>query len=469
MTSLANIILSILRVKNKPYIEKKINALETQLTLNEVEKRIIGEIRENLNMDNILTPSYIQEKYSYYATEDDLIPEEPLQKETIDSHIVSLRIAQLKEHLSSEMLKLSSKVSVMSTDDIKKSIGGLYENALIEKNYSPPKDIFVESDDAYGDQEKERGSLSLLLDDIEKHTGKASLGTTVAILAAPGHGKTAYALNVAYSNAMQGNNMLYLTLEDTSEKLKTRLVLKHIAATAKSSKELIGANWVRDRTLSKEQKELYNRKHNDMMKKLGGHLIIWDTEDFEHDTFLDMEDTLRKADKQFRENTGKGLEAIFLDHVSLLKYTSGSGKKYGYDGAVINDWMLFFNNQALSFLDEGRKITFFPLSQVKREAFSNVIKPRNKGRYELDCAADSSEIERISTSMITLFKDTEQQGLLLVNIPKAREGFVPEHPIQTELHGEYFHVGPLDSVFLGGVEVEEDYFEDQNLNFEDLI
>ena len=249
-----------------------------------------------------------------------------------------------------------------------------------------------------------------------------------------------------------------------------RLVLNHIAVTAKGNSKLVDSSQLRDNKLTKEKQKLYNDKHNEMVDLLDNHLIIWDTDDFHYDTFLDMENTLRMADKMFFEKTGKGLEAVIVDHVSLLKYTVGSGKKYGYDGAVINDWVLFFNNQALNFLDEGRQIVFFPLSQVKRDAFSEVSKEKKKGRYELDCASDASEIERISTTMITLYKDYETRGTLLINIPKAREGFVPDNPLQEEVYGEYFHIGSLDNIYSNSdTSITADDFTKNEFSLSDLI
>lgn len=470
MTSLANIILSILDTKDKKFVEKKLETIENQLVLNEVEKKILKDIKDNLYLGDLLTSSFIKQKYSYYAVTDEMIPEEPLHIDTIDSAIIQLRLHQLKSSLSKDLIKLGGKITTMSPEEIKAEISGLHKNILVESRYTIPDNTIVKKVDPYSDLVASRGGLSLLLSSIEKHAGKASLGTTVSILAAPGHFKSALALNIAYKNALDGFNMLYLTLEDTAEKLIMRLTLNHTAVTAEGNSKLIDSSQLRDGKLSAEKQKLYNEKHNDLVDKLNNHLIIWDTDDFHYDTFLDMENTLRMADKMFFEKTGKGLEAVIVDHVSLLKYTAGSGKKYGYDGAVINDWVLFFNNQALNFLDEGRQIVFFPLSQVKREAFSEASKEKKKGRYELDCASDASEIERISTTMITLYKDYETRGTLLINIPKAREGFAPDNPLQEEVYGEYFHIGSLDNIYSNSdTSITAEDFTKSTFNMSDLI
>ena len=170
-------------------------------------------------------------------------------------------------------------------------------------------------------------------------------------------------MNIAYLNALDGYNIVYLSLESTAAKLKQRLVLNHIASTTTDRNELIQAKWVRDKQLTKPLQKVYNKYHNDLMDKLGGRLLLWDEEDIQYNTFLEMNHTLQKADKIFKERNGKGVEAIILDQLALLKNTRAGGRKYTYDGAVLNDWMTYFRKQALNFLDTGRETTVFVVSQ----------------------------------------------------------------------------------------------------------
>ena len=48
--------------------------------------------------------------------------------------------------------------------------------------------------------------------------------------------------------------------------------------------------------------DIFNEKQNEMIDNFNDHLIVWDTSDIRIDTFIDMADTFRKADKMFVEN-----------------------------------------------------------------------------------------------------------------------------------------------------------------------
>lgn len=279
---------------------------------------------------------------------------------------------------------------------------------------------------------------------VEHYAGKAPKGNIVSILGFTGSFKSTYALNISYINALDGSNILYLSLESTAKQMIDRLVLNHIAVTARSRDESIEGNHVRDKKLTAGQQKLYDDKHNELVTVLDNHLILVDSSEIEYDTFLDMQNTLRNADKVFIENTGKGIDGVVVDQLSLLKYTIGSGKRVTYDGAILNEWVSFFRKQALNFLDSGKQIVVFMVSQTSRDSFAEASKPKKKGRYEASCTSDSHELERASLTMITLFKDYEAKDTSLVNIPKARDGSIPDKPISVEVYGEYYHVGPID-------------------------
>jgi hypothetical protein len=467
INTICNTILSIINTGDKSFIDKKLKLLESQLTLNEVEKQIIKDITGSLYLDTAMTVSFIREKYSYYTENDSNIIESYLSKDSIDSAITDIRLDQLKTGLSKELLTLAGQVKQSSPEEIKDKLAQLHSNAIVENKTEAPENDFRKKDDPYADLVSLRDGMSLLIPRIEEHAGKATKGSMISILASTGHYKSTYALNVAYQNAMLGFNVLYLILEDTGIKIADRLVLNHIASTAKKREDLIDSTWVRDDKLSKQQKKFYNDAHNSLADKIGKHLILWDQTKIVYDTFADMTNTLRLADKQFMATTGKGLDAVFVDHVSLLKYKADSSKRATYDGAVINDWVSYFNVQALNFLDDSRQITVFILSQVSRDSFAEASKDKKLGRYDVDCPSDAHEIERTSTTMITLFKDRGTKNTLLINIPKARQGYTTDNPFQVEAYGEYYHIGSLNNFINEGITAGD--FDNPEIDLASLI
>lgn len=468
-TNIPLLIASILSYEDADVASHKIASLRNQLQLNEVEQKIITEIEESIHIGALVSRSYIEHKYSYYFDEDLLLDHELLPRDAIESAVTEIRLRQMKRHMAEEMLDIGGKVSNMTPKEIKQRLSELHSSALIEAKTTAPENGLKKREDAYGDLVKDSQGLSLVSPKIEEYAGKAIPGSVVSILAFTGHFKSTFSLNVAYQNAMEGKNILYLSFESTVQQIETKLVVKHLASTATDRSQLINSKWIRDKSLNDEQKETYNKAQKEVVDQIGDRLIIWDSTDIYYDTFTDMTNVLRVADKVFETKTGKGLDAIVVDQVSLLKYTTGSGKKNQYDGAIINDWVSYFRDQSLNFLDDDRQIVVFQVSQVNRNAFAEALKPKKKGRYEASCSSDSHEIERTSEIMITIFKDLETRHTALINIPKARGGYIPDNPIQVEVYGEYSHFGPVEADTYGGGDLSLEDFNAEDFKLDDLI
>lgn len=463
--TVCNTILSIIDTKDSSFIEKKINTLEEQIQLNETEKKIIKDIKDSLFMQEPVSKEFISDKYSYYVDSDENFIPAILSKDAIDSAIIDIRVKQLKNDLTRQMLDLGSRVNHLTPQEIKESFLELYSNVLIEQKQAMPENEISSSTDPYSDFVEDKDGMSLIVPEVEASAGKAIKGTLVSILAFTGSFKSTYALNLAYDNARRGHNILYLSLESTGSELMHRLVLNHIVETADLKSQYIESNFLRDKKLRKDQIEYYNSKYNELVRDLNDHLILWDSTKINYQTHADMSTTLRLADKQFKEKTGRGLDGIVVDQLSLLKYTSGSnrGRKASYDGAVINDWVSYFREQALNFLDEGRQITVFMVAQTSRDAYKEASKKNNLGRYDASCSSDSHEIERSSSTMVTLYKTTSIANTLLVSVVKARNGYTTDNPVQVRAYGQYFHVGDLKHDHDYGLEGDEFNIEDHDI------
>ena len=459
--TLFNLIISLLTHQDTRLIKAKLETISEILVLNEVDKRIITDITESIQVGNLVSPSFIKQKYSYASANDENLIDHIIPIDAIDSAITDIMIEQSKRTLKKDILELGSTVDKLSASELKQKVSNLLENKLLEGRAEVPQNNLKELPSMYSSLKTTGDGLSLVIPRIEDYAGKALAGTVVTILGFAGSFKSTFSMQVAYENAIAGKNMLYLALESTSTALINRLVLNHIASTTTDRSKLIKADWVRDNKLTPDQIKYYDNKHSELIALLNDRLIIWDEQDVVYDTFLDMNDVLRKADQMFREKTGTGLDGFVLDQLALLKFTSAGGKKYGYDGAVLNDWVSYLRKQALNFLDTGREITVFMVSQINRESYMEASKPKKKGRYDITAASDANEIERASSTMITLYKDLDTSNALLVNIPKAREGQSPDNPLQLEVHGDYFHIGPLKVTgsTISAAELESDTFD----------
>lgn len=439
ITNLVSVLLSIIYIEDTKVMYKYLTLLQTTLKLNEVETRIIRYAQDLIERGEPIHSDGLKSKFSYYF--DNKVTSN-ISLSNLDFAIAELRREQEKKTLAEDLLTLGSKVGNLTQSEIEQKIQDILKSSSF-KGDTVPTNSLLKKDNAYEGLIAKDG-LSLVVPEIEKYIGKATKGEILSILAFTGSFKTVYALNIAYENAMNGHNVLYLGLEDTGDRLVSRLVLNHIANTATKESELIKSNDIRDDKLTPEQQEYYNNKHNELVSLISDNLLVWDTTDIEYKTFNDMTTTLRLADTEFFNKTGKGLDAIIVDQLALLKYADN--KKNQYDGGVMNDWVSYFREQALNFLNSTRQVTIFLVSQINRESFSQASRPKSKGQYTTTAASDSHEIERTSASMITLYKDNEIDNLVLVNIPKARYGQVPNKPLQVEVYGEYCHFGGLPNI-----------------------
>lgn len=463
--NLFKIFLSIANTSNPKLVLKHLEDIENLIQLNDVDRLIIKDLKTGAELNNVPSPEFLEQKYSYANPDDDLIIEYIVEK-GITSAIIEVSYIQQKQDLRKSLIDLSSSADSLTPKELRSEINKLLEKSVLQTTLEEATNDLKKRENPYEDFHNIEGTVSHFHPQVEMYSGKAIPGTVISLLAFAAGFKTVAAVNTSYINALDGKNVLYLALESTAGDIINRLVINHIAVTAKNSDQLIKNNWIRDNKLTKKQKEHYNKKHNELIEILDNRLIIWDETKIAYDTFLDMTETLRTADDLFVATTGKGLDIIVLDQLALLKYTSGGGKRYGYDGAVLNDWVSFFRKQTLDFLESGRQVTAFLVSQINRDAYAEASKPKNKGRYDITCASDAHEIERASDTMITLYKDLDTQNTLLVNIPKARRGAVPDNPIQLDVYGEYYHIGYLSMLSLG---ISSDDFEAESFDLAELL
>lgn len=459
------IFLSLANTQNPKLVLKHLEDIEGILTLNEVDRLIMKDLQTGAELGKVPTPEFIEQKYSYANPDDELIVDYIVEK-GITSAIIEVSYNQRRQSLRKELLDLSSSSETMTPKQLRGAINKLLEASILQTNLEEVTNELIALENPYETLHKIEGTVSHFSPQVEMYSGKAVPGTVISIIAFAGGFKTVAAVNTTYINAIEGKNVLYLALESTAEDIINRLTVNHIAVTAKNTDELIKNNWIRDNKLTKKQKEHYNKKYDELIKALNDRVIIWDETKIAYDTFLDMTETLRTADDLFKATTGKGLDIIMLDQLALLKYTSGGGKRYGYDGAILNAWVSYFRKQSLDFLESGRQIVTFLVSQINRDAYAEASKPKNKGRYDITAASDAHEIERASDTMITLYKDLDTQNTLLVNIPKARRGAVPDNPIQLDVYGEYYHIGYLSMLSLG---MTSDDFEAESFDLSELL
>lgn len=319
----------------------------------------------------------------------------------------------------------------------------LYANQK-EQSYTPIIDSFK---DMYLSKKAQKG-ISFLCPELDRLTGGIQPGTVCTIAGGPGSMKTTTAVNIAYEAVKKGKNVCYLTLEEST----TQLYSKLLSRVSVDVGYKIPAIEILQHKLEDKNIKILFENVLPYLSNLPGEFHMIGERDLVSYEFVELEKQFKTIDKNIRtRNSNHGIDLLIIDHIQLLKYASNVKDEY----RVINDYVSFFRKQSLSFLGKKQEISVILLSQVNREGLAYAQnRPRTRkdgtsigentyGKYLLHHVAEASEVERASTYIITVFTDAMSQvtKLLKMGAIKLRGAQLPLDTIQVYADGEYYQVG----------------------------
>lgn len=295
------------------------------------------------------------------------------------------------------------------------------------------------------------------LDDIYPGT---TPGSFTIIAGYTGSMKTTLAINHTLVNLKQGKNVLYISLEVSRDDLLTNIMslYSYLETTDPIKRDEMNKLRYKDKD---KFKDIYKN-----LISLEGKLQIIEEGDLESYSQSTFSSLIHKINKQFVEDTGHELDLIILDHAQLLKYDSSFKNNDPYQ--VLNRWTDFFRKFAAR-----EKYSVILLSQTSRGGYEYASK--HGGQYLLTGLAESNELERGATCVITLFSNDELKasGQIQVQLLKNRFGPTMIEPQTVVVRPEYCNIGNgismnpknVDAVFSDG-DVPYSPFDNQEV--EDL-
>lgn len=240
--------------------------------------------------------------------------------------------------------------------------------------------------------------------------------------------KTTLALNQCFIGMQLGFNSLYFSLEVSQEEAIISLMsLYTISCTNEPIKREDMSKLVY------KNKEKFIKIYNEVMS-LPGKIMIYDESMLGSYGVEKFTEVIRNTNKRFIEETGNGIYSIYLDHAQLLKYDEKSRNRDPYQ--VLNDYASFFRQLAAR---ENYAVTM--VSQTSRQGYEYASK--HGGQYLLTGLAESNELERGATCVVTVFNSDELRasGQLQVQVIKNRYGEVMLEPQAISVRPEYYLVG----------------------------
>lgn len=403
----------------------------------DVEKTLNSYIKLCKSLDKKPSIDLLKQKFPQLSFVDNLGENlKPVSYERLEEMIIldmdNLRNIDNGQRLMSMSAKVGSEG--LTTDVVSE----LTDIAANEKMSTKYVDIFDALKDIYINDVSVKG-IPTGIPEIDKRTGGLQTGTLNTLAGFAGAGKTTAAVNIAYNALEEGKNVCYLTLEVPKVFMYYNFGSRHSFST--KFKTPISHSAVKKNSLSeKEMDYFFDEVLKDFHDSFGNHLYIVDESDFANYEFKSLEDKLREIDKLCEKATGSGLDFVIVDQAQLLKFGGGISKA-GNETSVINMYVSFFRQQAISFLHTKRTCCVLMLSQFNREGFRTANK--KDGVYSLIDLAEANELERASSMVISIYSNEELKlsKQVKTQLLKSRNGATMMDPVIVFMDPEFYAFG----------------------------
>lgn len=293
----------------------------------------------------------------------------------------------------------------------------------------------------YGTQHREKG-IPFLCPTIDELTGGMRAGTLSVLAGGPGSMKTTTSINIAYQAAKEGKNVCVLTLEETPYFLYCKLMSR---VSVDLGIGLPVQEVVQNKLSYKDKQRLLEDVHP-YFEKLRGTIYFIGDEDFTKISKNSISKKLEEINNLLIERSktfgdeDHGIDLLIVDHIQMLKYANASQKD---EYRLLNEYVDFFRAQSISFLNTKKSIAVLLISQTTREGYNYAKK--NEGMYMMQHIAESSELDRAATYIISIYTDAESQLSKLVKYytVKLRNAPMLMNSVNVFADGKYYQVGEV--------------------------
>lgn len=298
-------------------------------------------------------------------------------------------------------------------------------------------------------RKKQPKGLKTFIKEVDDYVKGLPYGFVMTIAGYVGQYKSLLATNIAYNNTKKlGYHIAYISLEVTKDEMLYNLYCRHSFEPKFDKYPVIPHGRIRDLELTPEEEDyLLNVVGEDYATTKGkeGTLVLLDESSFPNLSFSSIRRRLEKVDDELFEATGRGLDAVIVDHIGLLKY-AGQSNRNTATGEVINSYVSFFRQLSLKFrrdkeTKEYRKLATILLAQINRDGYGKACK--KKGAYTLLALAEANELERSSQVVLTTFTTEEMKMSkeATMQVLKNRNGKTAEEPMSVFVDPEIYVAG----------------------------
>lgn len=311
---------------------------------------------------------------------------------------------------------------------------------------------------------QDNSGLKTYVEQVDEVIGSISKGSVCTIAGFTGSFKTTWAVNMAVKNALEGKNIVYISLEVTKEQIEYS-VFSLFSTDSRFSKlgyQPLNHLNIRQNNLREDDLNfLCDVLEPEYRKVIEPNFHILDESKFKTFSESEIIDILYKLDDE------KPIDAVFFDHAGLFAFKSPLYNS-GNVGVAINKYVSFIRELSIDFRHvngEKRSIASVLLAQTNRTGYNKakqqyrkltqVSRPGDKNHsvinqtegYSLTALSDANELERCSSTVLSVYTDDilKQAKQAYVQILKTRYcNSVP--PISVSIEPEVYKFGGDASV-----------------------
>ena len=293
----------------------------------------------------------------------------------------------------------------------------------------------------YGTKHREKG-IPFLCPTIDDLTGGMHPGTLSVLAGGPGSMKTTTSINIAYNAVKEGKNVCILTLEETPYFLYCKLMSR---VSVDIGISLPVQEVVQNKLSYTDKQKLLDEVHP-YFENMKGTIYFVGEEDFSLISKNSISKKLEEINNLLIERSKKygdevhGIDLLIIDHIQMLKYSNVLQKD---EYRLLNEYVDYFRSQAISFLDTKKPIAVLLLSQTTREGYNYAKK--NDGMYMMQHIAESSELDRAATYIVSIYTDAETQLSKQIKYytVKLRNAPMLMNSVNVFADGKYYQVGEI--------------------------
>lgn len=294
--------------------------------------------------------------------------------------------------------------------------------------------------DIYREQKEKHGGIQFFVKRLDDAVKGCEPGSLTVVGGFANAGKTTFALNMAYCNAVKyGISSVYVTFEVPAKQLKLAMLARHSLSSKFSGKPFDRMD-VQKALLGEADEARLEEVADDWEHGDYGRVKILGASDFPHYTLESIVERVR-AERPY--------QAVFIDYINVFQNfdVKGVEGQYQKENYFVRG---LFNELALK---SDPQVPVVVLAQIKRTAYDQYVAARAAGEpggYSLGCFAEANELDRAPYYDVALFSDDDliASGLLRAQLIKSK-GPMIHKPFDVKFEPSHLFVGDDDFAGVG--------------------